>query len=190
MQAAAGLNVTLKAILNPGEEVIVLAPFFVEYGTYIEHANGKTVVVNTKKDSFQIDVKAVEDAITEKTKAIIINSPNNPTGVIYSRESLESLNQAIERKEAELGISIFVISDEPYISLVYDGAEVPNIQFLKRVFKSTPLVNPCSSGRKNRIYSCKQQYSRGRNPYFCHGHPEQNIRICQRSFSVPEGYCR
>ena len=88
--AAAGLNVTLKAILNPGEEVIVLAPFFVEYGTYIEHANGKTVVVNTKKDSFQIDVKAVEDAITEKTKAIIINSPNNPTGVIYSRNPLKA----------------------------------------------------------------------------------------------------
>ncbi|MGI6049836.1 MAG: pyridoxal phosphate-dependent aminotransferase [Acetivibrionales bacterium] len=139
--AAAGLNVTLKAILNPGEEVIVLAPFFVEYGTYIEHANGKTVVVNTKKDSFQIDVKAVEDAITEKTKAIIINSPNNPTGVIYSRESLESLNQAIERKEAELGISIFVISDEPYISLVYDGAEVPNIL---SIFKKSIQINSFS----------------------------------------------
>ncbi len=139
--AAAGLNVTLKAILNPGEEVILLAPFFVEYGTYIDHASGKTVIVNTIKDSFRIDVKAVEDAITDKTKAIIINSPNNPTGVIYSRESLESLNQAIERKEAELGINIFVISDEPYISLVYDGAEVTNTL---SIFKKSISINSFS----------------------------------------------
>lgn len=139
--AAAGLNVTLKAILNPGEEVIVLAPFFVEYGTYIDHASGKTVIVNTKKDSFEIDIDAVENAITSKTKAIIINSPNNPTGVIYSKESLESLNQAIEKKEAELGINIFVISDEPYISLVYDEKEVPNIL---SIFKKSISINSFS----------------------------------------------
>ncbi len=139
--AAAGLNVTLKALLNPGEEVIVLAPFFVEYGTYIDQAGGKTVIVNTVKDTFQIDVEAVEKAITDKTKAIIINSPNNPTGAIYSRESLEKLNKALEKKEAELGINIFIISDEPYVSLVYDGAEVPNIL---SIFKKSISINSFS----------------------------------------------
>ncbi len=139
--AAAGLNVTLKALLNPGEEVMVLAPFFVEYGTYIEQAGGKTVIVNTIKDSFQIDVEAVENAITEKTKAIIINSPNNPTGVIYSRDSLERLNEVIEKKETELGINVFVISDEPYVSLVYDRAEVPNTL---SIFKKSISINSFS----------------------------------------------
>lgn len=139
--AAAGLNVALKALLNPGEEVIVLAPFFVEYGTYIEQAGGKAVIVNTIKDSFQIDVDAVEEAITDKTKAIIINSPNNPTGVIYDRESLERLNKVLEKKEAELGISIFVISDEPYVSLVYDGIEVPSTL---SVFKKSISINSFS----------------------------------------------
>lgn len=139
--AAAGLNVTLKALLNPGEEVIVLAPFFVEYGTYIEQAGGKSVIVNTIKDSFQIDVQAVENAITDKTKAIIINSPNNPTGVIYSRESLERLNKVLEKKESELWINIFVISDEPYISLVYDEAEVPNTL---SIFRKSISINSFS----------------------------------------------
>lgn len=139
--AAAGLNIALTALLNPGEEVIVLAPFFVEYGTYIEQASGKTVIVNTIKDSFQIDVDAIEKAITDKTKAIIINSPNNPTGVVYNRESLERLNKVLEKKEAELGTSIFVISDEPYVSLVYDGIEVPNIL---SVFKKSISINSFS----------------------------------------------
>ena len=139
--AAAGLNVTLKALLNPGEEVIVLAPFFVEYGTYIDQAGGKTVIVNTKRDSFQIDADAIEDAINDKTKAIIINSPNNPTGVVYSRESLEMLNKVIEKKESELGINIYIISDEPYISLIYDGVEVPNTL---SIFKKSISINSFS----------------------------------------------
>ncbi|NMA67578.1 MAG: pyridoxal phosphate-dependent aminotransferase [Clostridiaceae bacterium] len=125
--AAAGLNVVLKALLNPGEEVIVLAPYFVEYLSYIDHASGKPVIVNTKKDTFEIDALAVENAISKNTKAIILNSPNNPTGVIYNRTNLEELRSVIEKKEKELGINIFVISDEPYTSLVYDGEEVPEL---------------------------------------------------------------
>lgn len=125
--AAAGLNVVLKALLNPGEEVIILAPYFVEYLSYIENAGGKPVIVNTIKDTFMIDTEAVEKAITDKTKAIILNSPNNPTGVIYSRENLENLRDVLEKKEKELGINLFVISDEPYTSIVFDGAEVPEI---------------------------------------------------------------
>ena len=139
--AAAGLNVALKALLNPGEEVIVLAPFFVEYGSYIEQAGGNTVIANTVKDSFQIDAEAVEKAITSKTKAIIINSPNNPTGVVYSRKNLEQLKAVLEKKEAELGTHIFVISDEPYVRLVYDGVEVPNIL---SVFPKSITINSFS----------------------------------------------
>lgn len=139
--AAAGLNIALKALLNPGEEVIVLAPFFVEYLSYIENASGSPVIVKTLKDSFQIDADAVEMAITNRTKAIIINSPNNPTGVVYTRRTLERLKEVIERKEAEFGTSIYVISDEPYVSIVYDGVEVPN--FLS-MFEKSIIVNSFS----------------------------------------------
>ena len=86
--AAAGMNVALKALLNPGEEVIVLSPFFVEYLSYIDNAGGKPVIVKTRKDTFQIDVEALESSITPKTKGLIMNSPNNPTVVVYCSESL------------------------------------------------------------------------------------------------------
>ncbi|HOL85667.1 MAG TPA: pyridoxal phosphate-dependent aminotransferase [Thermoclostridium caenicola] len=135
--AAAGMNIALKALLNPGEEVIVLAPFFVEYLSYIENADGKPVIVKTAKDTFQIDVEAIKNSITPKTKAIILNSPNNPTGVVYSRESLENLRTALEEKEKEFGTSIFVLSDEPYVSIVYDGIEVPNMM---SVFKNCVII--------------------------------------------------
>ncbi len=139
--AAAGLNVTLKALLNPGEEVMVLAPFFVEYGTYIGQAGGETVIVNTIKDSFQIDVDAVEKAITDKTKAIIINSPNNPTGVVYSEKTLREVAEVIHRKEKEYNINILVISDEPYTQLVYDGVTVPSVF---NTFKNSVIVTSFS----------------------------------------------
>lgn len=139
--AAAGLNIVLKALLNPGEEVIVLAPFFVEYLSYIENANGVPVIVKTMKDSFQIDADAVDAAITNRTKAIILNSPNNPTGVVYGKRSLERLKEVIDRKEAELGTSIFVISDEPYVSIVYDGVEVPD---MLSIFEKSIIVNSFS----------------------------------------------
>lgn len=139
--AAAGLNITLKALLNPGEEVIVLSPFFVEYLSYIGNAQGVPVIAKTQKDTFQIDVEEVQKAITTKTKAILINSPNNPTGVVYSRKSLEQLKKAIEEKEAELGIEIYVISDEPYVTIVYDGVEVPNIL---SIFDKGIIVNSFS----------------------------------------------
>lgn len=139
--AAAGMNVTLKALLNPGEEVIVLSPFFVEYLSYIDNADGKPVIVKTEKDTFQIDVEAVRSSINPKTKAIILNSPNNPTGVVYSRESLERLRGVIEEKEKEFGTSIFVISDEPYVSIVYDGVELPN---MLSVFNNCIVINSFS----------------------------------------------
>lgn len=124
--AGGGLNVALKTLLNPGEEVIVLAPYFVEYGFYIDNHGGVIKIVETL-ENFQIDLNSIKNAITEKTKAIIINSPNNPTGVVYSEDSLKSLGELLKRKEDELGTKIYIISDEPYAKIVYDDAAVPSV---------------------------------------------------------------
>lgn len=139
--AAAGLNIALKALLNPGEEVIIFSPYFVEYLSYVENAGGKPIIVKTMKDTFQIDVEALENSITAKTKAIIINSPNNPTGVVYSKDSLEYMRHIIEERESEYGTDIYIISDEPYISIAYDGVKVPN---LLSIFKNCITVNSFS----------------------------------------------
>ena len=125
--ASGALNVVLKAILNPGEEVIILAPFFVEYKFYIDNHGGVPREVWTDRDTFQMDLSAIEAAITDKTRAIIINTPNNPTGVIYQAESLKKLGDLLQKKERELERQIFVISDEPYAHIAYDGRPVPNI---------------------------------------------------------------
>lgn len=125
--AGAALNVILKTILNPGEEVIILAPYFVEYKFYIDNHGGATREVWTDRETFQLDLAAIEAAIGPQTKALIINSPNNPTGVIYPEATLKALGALLARKEAELGHTIYVISDEPYARLVYDGHTVPVI---------------------------------------------------------------
>ncbi len=125
--ASGGLNVALKTILNPGEEVIILAPFFVEYKFYIDNHGGVTRVVWTDPQTFQLDIPAIEAAIGEKTRAIIINTPNNPTGAVYPAESLEKLGKMLRRKEREIGRQIYVISDEPYARITYDGVVAPNI---------------------------------------------------------------
>ncbi len=125
--AGGALNVVLKTILNPGEEVIILSPFFVEYRFYIDNHGGLSRVVNTDMETFQPDLAAIEATITTRTRAIIINSPNNPTGVIYPRETLEKLGALVARKEKELGQTIFVISDEPYAGIAYDKREVPSL---------------------------------------------------------------
>jgi len=122
--AASSLNVVLKTLLNPGDEVIAIAPYFVEYGNYVNNYDGVLKVVKARED-FQIDPEAVAAAVTPKTKAVIINTPNNPTGVIYSADTLRALAAALEKKQAEYGTSVYVISDEPYRELAYDGAEVP-----------------------------------------------------------------
>ena len=125
--AAGGLNVVLKTLLNPGDEVIAIAPYFVEYGNYVANYDGQLVVVPAKTAEFQPDITAIERAINNKTKALIINTPNNPTGVIYSEESLRELGELLERKQSELGTQICIISDEPYRELAYDGAVVPYV---------------------------------------------------------------
>ncbi|OEU60820.1 MAG: aspartate aminotransferase [Desulfuromonadales bacterium C00003094] len=123
--AGGGLNVVLKTILNPGEEVIILTPYFVEYMFYIDNHGGTAETVATDPETFQLNVAAIEAAIGPNTRAIIINSPNNPTGVIYPAETLQALGEMLTRKEQELGRTLFVISDEPYARLAYEGQSVP-----------------------------------------------------------------
>ncbi len=125
--AGGALNVVLKTILNPGEEVIILAPYFVEYKFYVDNHGGVTKDVWTDRETFQLDLAAIEAAIGANTRAIIVNSPNNPTGVVYPRQDLEALGRLLERKQRELERTIFVISDEPYARIAFDGLEVPNI---------------------------------------------------------------
>ncbi|AEV69131.1 pyridoxal phosphate-dependent aminotransferase [Acetivibrio clariflavus] len=125
--AAGGLNVVLRSILNPGEEVLILAPFFAEYIFYVSNHGGKTVIIPPSKDSFDPDLDALKNSITEKTKAIIINSPNNPSGHIYSEETLNKIFDILKSKEKQFNSTIFVLSDEPYVKLVYDDTDVPSI---------------------------------------------------------------
>ena len=139
--AAGGLNVVLKTILNPGEEVIVFSPFFVEYVSYIDNHGGKTVISPCDITTFEPDLSDLEKRINASTKAIILNSPNNPTGVIYSEEKLNEIAQLLEAKEEEYKTNILVISDEPYTKLVYDGAKVPSVL---KLFKNSVIVNSYS----------------------------------------------
>jgi aspartate aminotransferase len=123
--AGGGLNVTFKALLNPGDEVIALAPYFVEYGFYVDNHGGVLKAVHTDAN-FLPDIAAIEDAINEKTRAIIINSPNNPTGVVYPAEILAAINDLLKRKSQQYGRPIYAISDEPYAKIAYD-VTVPSI---------------------------------------------------------------
>jgi len=132
--AAGGLNVVLKTLINPGDEVIVISPFFVEYGNYVNNYDGKLVVVPACRIDFQPNAETLSAAITKKTKAVILNSPNNPTGVVYSEETIKQIAEVLEKKSEENGSPIYIISDEPYRELAYDGIDVP---FLTKYYKNT-----------------------------------------------------
>ena len=123
--AAGGLNVVLRTLLDPGDEVICFAPFFGEYTNYVRNYHGNLVVIPPNPPSFQPNLDLLDAQINERTKALIINTPNNPTGVVYSEETLDRLNTILEAAEKRIGHSIYVISDEPYRELVYDGVNVP-----------------------------------------------------------------
>ncbi|MDX1775982.1 MAG: pyridoxal phosphate-dependent aminotransferase, partial [Desulfobulbales bacterium] len=124
--AAGGLNVTLKALLDPGDEVIILAPFFVEYKFYVDNHGGVSKVVATD-ENFALDLGAIEAAVNARTKAIIINSPNNPTGQIYTKESLTELGGLLKAAAGRFSSTIYLIADEPYRKIVFDDHEVPSI---------------------------------------------------------------
>ena len=124
MGAAACLSACFTALIKPGDEIIVIAPYFPEYRIWIEFAGGVCVEVPAREDNFQIDLDALEQAITEKTKAVVINTPNNPVGTVYTRETLEGLAGVLVQAEQRFGHDIYLISDEPYRELTY-GVEVP-----------------------------------------------------------------
>ena len=130
--AAGGMNVFMKTILNPGDEVITFSPYFTEYRSYVGNYDGKLVEIPCDARTFQPDVEALAANVTERTKAVIINSPNNPTGVVYSRESLMAVADLLEEKQSEFGHPIFIFSDEPYREIVYGNYEVPWIPNLYR----------------------------------------------------------
>jgi aspartate aminotransferase len=122
--AAGGLNVVLKAILDEGDEVVVPSPYFMEFKFYIENAGGVIRLVDTHED-FSLNLKTIEKAIHSKTKAVLINSPNNPTGVVYDEDSLKRLGKLLEAKSREIGNSIHLITDEAYRRIVYDKIQLP-----------------------------------------------------------------
>lgn len=132
--AAGGLNVILKALLNPGDEVITFAPYFGEYRSYVSNFDGVLVEISPDTETFQPRLKEFEEKITEKTKAVIVNTPNNPTGVIYSEETIQRMAAILNAKQQEFGTDIYLISDEPYRELAYDKTEVP---YLTKYYDNT-----------------------------------------------------
>ena len=132
--AAGGLNVILKSLLNPADEVIVFAPYFGEYRSYVSNYDGVLVEVSPDTETFQPKLAEFEEKITAKTKAVIVNTPNNPTGVVYSEETIEKMAEILEKKQKEFGTDIYLISDEPYRELAYDGVEVP---YLTKYYANT-----------------------------------------------------
>ena len=132
--AAASLTITLSALLDAGDEVITFAPFFTEYKVFTETAGGKLVALASDPDTFQIDFDLLEKAFTDKTAAVLVNSPNNPSGVVYSEDTIGKLAAVLERKSRELGRTIYLVTDEPYRELVYGGVKVP---YLTKYYKNT-----------------------------------------------------
>ena len=132
--AAGGLNVALKTLLNPEDEVLVIAPYFGEYNSYVANYDGVVVVVSPDTETFQPNLKEMEEKITEKTKAVIVNSPNNPTGVVYSEKTIQAMADLLRRKQEEFHTDIYLISDEPYRELAYDGVKVP---YLTKYYENT-----------------------------------------------------
>ncbi len=124
--AGGGLNVIFKTILDPEDEVIVPAPYFVEYNFYVDNFGGVLKPVNSK-DDFSLDLEKIENAISKKTKAVLINSPNNPTGKVYNKKTIDALGQLLKQKSDEFKKEIYLISDEPYSKIVYDNLSVPSL---------------------------------------------------------------
>ena len=132
--AAGGLNVIFKVLLNPGDEVLTFTPFFGEYRNYVNNFFAKLVTVPTEPETFLPVAENLAAAITPKTKVLIINNPNNPTGVVYPESTIRAIAEVLEAKQKEFGTAIYLIADEPYRELVYDGVSVP---YLTKYYKNT-----------------------------------------------------
>ena len=133
--AAGGINVLFKALLNPGDEVIVFAPYFGEYRAYASNAEAKLVVIPPDTSSFMPDLKEFETKITAKTRVVIVNTPNNPTGVVYSEDVIKEMSAVLMKKQKEYNSVIVLFSDEPYRELAYDGVEVPYVTVNRFLFR-------------------------------------------------------
>lgn len=135
--AAGAINVIFKTLLNPDDDVIVFAPYFMEYRAYIKNHKANVVVIPPDTETFQPNFEEFERMITPKTKALLMNSPNNPTGVVYSEETIKKIAEILERKQKEFGTEIFIVSDDPYRDIVYDGVEVP---FVTKYYKNAVVA--------------------------------------------------
>lgn len=135
--AGSGLNVCLKTLLDPGDEVIVFAPYFLEYGAYIRNYDGVLVQVDPDTATFQLNLADFERKLSEKTKAVILNNPHNPTGVVYSEATIRALTAILDKKQKEYGHAIYLVSDEPYRELAFDGVFVP---FITKYYDNTMVV--------------------------------------------------
>lgn len=132
--AAPELIAVFRALAVPGGKILAIAPYFPEYAPFVEESGLEFGVVPAQEPDFQIDMEALEALVTENTQAVIVNSPNNPSGVVYSRETLQKLGALLEKKSREYGHPIYIVSDEPYRELVYDGTEVP---FVPAIYRDT-----------------------------------------------------
>ena len=132
--AAAALNIIFKCILNPGDEIITFAPFFTEYRNYAANYNATLTVVSANLETFEVNFDEFEKLITPRTRGVLMNTPNNPSGVVYSEETIKKIAAVMEKKQAEFGTDIYLISDEPYRELVYENIEVP---YVSKYYKNT-----------------------------------------------------
>ena len=148
--AAASLTISLRALINPGDECVVFAPFFTEYRVFIENAQGKVVISTPCEKTFQVDIKDFESKVNENTKAVIMNSPNNPSGVVYSESTIKAVCAVLKSKEKEYGHPIYLIADEPYRELVFDVVPVP---YLMNYYVTASSVW-YTAGRRSGLIPC------------------------------------
>ena len=139
--AAGAMNIALKTLLNPGDEVIAFAPYFKEYDFYAKNHGGRVIPIKTDEDTFYPNPATLEAAVTERTKAVVVNSPNNPSGAVYDAECLDAIAGVLRACEKKYGTDIYVISDEPYINIIYDGKKAPHIF---RHYQNAIIVNSFS----------------------------------------------
>lgn len=132
--AAGGINVTLKTLIDPGDEIIVFSPYFGEYDSYASNVSARLVEVQCRREDFMPDIDGLRQALTPRTKAVILNSPNNPTGVVYSEDIIRAIAGALREKQTEFGTAIYLFSDEPYRELVYGDVQVP---YVTRYYENT-----------------------------------------------------
>lgn len=139
--AAGGINVFLRTVLEPGDEVVIIAPYFAEYTFYIANNNGKRVVISSDPNTFEPKLDELASVMSEKTRVVIVNTPHNPTGAVYSEQTLKNIADILVQAEKKFGREIYLISDEPYYSIIYDGVKLP---FIHDIYKHSVIISSFS----------------------------------------------